>query len=36
MNEGYLEHAGVKGMKWGVRKSKLSSSTKRKRRKKIQ
>lgn len=30
MNEGYLEHAGVKGMKWGVRKSKvsLSSSTK--------
>jgi hypothetical protein len=32
MNEGYLEHAGVKGMKWGVRKSKVSlnSSTKRK------
>ena len=30
MNEGYLEHAGVKGMKWGVRKSKvsLSASTK--------
>ena len=21
MNEGYLEHAGVKGMKWGVRKA---------------
>ena len=30
MNEDYLEHAGVKGMKWGVRKAKLSSSTKRK------
>ena len=32
MNEDYLEHIGVKGMKWGVRKSKvnLSSSTKRK------
>ena len=30
MNEEYLEHAGVKGMKWGVRKAKLSSSTKRK------
>ena len=32
MNEDYLEHFGVKGMKWGVRKSKanLSSSTKRK------
>ena len=32
MNERYLEHAGVKGMKWGIRKSKvdLSSSTKRK------
>ena len=32
MNEDYLEHAGVKGMKWGVRKSKvdLNSSTKRK------
>lgn len=32
MNEEYLEHFGVKGMKWGVRKSKvnLSSSTKRK------
>ena len=30
MNERYLEHAGVKGMKWGVRKAKLSSSTKRK------
>ena len=30
MNEDYLEHAGVKGMKWGVRKSKVSlnSSTK--------
>lgn len=30
MNEDYLEHFGVKGMKWGVRKSKvnLSSSTK--------
>ena len=30
MNEEYLEHFGVKGMKWGVRKSKvdLSSSTK--------
>ena len=29
MNEEYLEHSGVKGMKWGVRKSKanLSSST---------
>ena len=30
MNEDYLEHVGVKGMKWGVRKAKLSSSTKRK------
>ena len=30
MNKDYLEHAGVKGMKWGVRKAKLSSSTKRK------
>ena len=30
MNEEYLEHYGVKGMKWGVRKAKLSSSTKRK------
>ena len=30
MNEDYLEHIGVKGMKWGVRKAKLSSSTKRK------
>ena len=30
MNEDYLEHFGVKGMKWGVRKAKLSSSTKRK------
>ena len=37
MNEEYLEHFGVKGMKWGVRKSgsrtskaALSSSTKRK------
>ena len=30
MNEEYLEHFGVKGMKWGVRKAKLSSSTKRK------
>ena len=30
MNEDYLEHFGVKGMKWGVRKSKvdLSFSTK--------
>ena len=30
MNEEYLEHIGVKGMKWGVRKAKLSSSTNRK------
>ena len=30
MNKDYLEHAGVKGMKWGVRKVKLSSSTNRK------
>ena len=30
MNRDYLEHAGVKGMKWGVRKAKLNSSTKRK------
>ena len=32
MNEDYLEHFGVKGMKWGVRKRKvnLNSSTKRK------
>ena len=30
MNEEYLEHIGVKGMKWGVRKAKLNSSTKRK------
>ena len=28
MNEGYLEHAGVKGMKWGVRKSDNSSRVK--------
>ena len=30
MNEDYLEHIGVKGMKWGVRKASLNSSTKRK------
>ena len=28
MNERYLEHAGVKGMKWGVRKSDSSSRVK--------
>ena len=28
MNERYLEHAGVKGMKWGVRKSDSSSGVK--------
>ena len=29
-NDEQLYHFGVKGMKWGVRKAKLSSSTKRK------
>lgn len=26
-NNDYLQHAGVKGMKWGVRKKRVSSST---------